>query len=106
MTLTVRPRGQLLPVDGDEPAIEVTAVTWSEKDAGVDAWGGIIEAEERSAMLREQIAAGGARYRLRLADGREGVVELGLSEFEADGSRPIVFRSAGALVRTGKMAEA
>ncbi len=95
MTLTVRPRGQLLPPDGEGSAIEVTAVVWSDRQPGN--WGGIVEAEVAAPMLRERVRAGQKRYRLRLADGREGLVELALSEFEADGARPLTFTGASVL---------
>jgi hypothetical protein len=93
MTFTVRPRGQLLAAEGGDPvaqpAIDVTAVVWAEK--APDAWGGIIEAGPGAEALRKRVLAGQNRYRLRLADGREGLVELALSEFEADGARPLTF---------------
>ncbi len=91
MTLTVRPRGQLWPAEsGDpaaQPAIDVTAVVWADTEPG--AWGGIIEAGAAAGALRERVLAGQNQYRLRLADGREGTVALALSEFEADGARPL-----------------
>ncbi len=103
MTLTVRPRGKLLPPEGETPAIDVTAVVWSDRgsDAGPGAgdWGGIIEAPDDAAGLRARIAGGQTRYRLRLEDGREGVIEMALSEFEADGTQPIKFSGAGPLAR-------
>jgi hypothetical protein len=89
MTLTVRPRGQLLPAEGEGSAIDVTAVVWADTAPG--AWGGIVEAGAAAQILRDRLLAGQNRYRLRLADGREGLVDLALSEFDADGSRPLTF---------------
>jgi hypothetical protein len=99
MTFTVRPRGQLLPAEGGdqvaEPAIEVTAVVWADKAPG--SWGGIIEAGAAAQALRERVLAGQNQYRLRLADGREGLVDLALSDFEADGARPLTFSGASVM---------
>jgi hypothetical protein len=95
MTLTVRPRGQLLPAEGAGSPIDVTAVVWADRAPG--AWGGVVEAGAAAQTLRERVLAGQTRYRLRLADGREELVELALSEFEADGSRPLTFAGASVM---------
>ena len=102
MTFTVRPHGQLLPAEGGsdqvaQPAIDVTAVVWADKAPG--GWGGIIEAGAAAEALRAQVLAGQNQYRLRLADGREGLVALALSEFEADGARPLTFIGVSVMSR-------
>ncbi len=98
MVLTVRQRGQLLLQDG-EVIDDAVATIWFDGDEERGAWGGIIEPQLAGTLLCAQVSAGQARYLLRIEDGREGTVDLGLSEFDADGAHPLTFTGVDALVR-------
>ena len=99
MTLTVRHEGQLLSFEDGNLLDKVVAVSWFDAGEGDGRWGGIIEPSTGRPRLEAQVRAGQTRYRLRLDDGREGVIELGLSEFEADGVRPFTYSGIGQLAR-------
>jgi hypothetical protein len=99
MVLTVRQRGQLLPGADAEAIDEVIAVVWFDRDEESGPWGGIVEPEAAGPQLRTQVGGGQKRYWLRLMDGREGMVELQLSQFEADGAHPLCFSGVGSLAR-------
>ncbi len=100
MVLTVRQRCQLLLPDG-EAIDDAVATVWFDGDEEHGAWGGIIEPQLAGTLLCAQISAGQTHYVLRLEDGREGKVNLGLSEFDADGAHPLTFTGVDALVRRG-----
>ncbi|HEX9116048.1 MAG TPA: hypothetical protein VGA61_08270, partial [Anaerolineae bacterium] len=82
-----------------EPVDEVVATVWFDRDEAEGPWGGIVEPEMAGSLLRAQVSAGERRYRLRLEDGRSGLLDLALSEFEADGDRPLAFAGSGRLAR-------
>jgi len=62
-------------------------------------WGGVIE--PLKGALRASLAQAEAPlpWHLRLDDGREGDIEVTLSQFVADGVRPLQFAGRGALAR-------
>ncbi len=99
MVLTVRQRGQLFLPNRKDQVDDVVVTVWFDHDEERGPWGGIVEPEMAASLLRAEVAAGRTRYHLRLEDGRAGPVKLRLSEFEADGARPLAFEGAGALVR-------
>ncbi len=78
----------------------MVATIWFDQTEGGIRWGGIVEPQVAAPILHAQVLAGQVRYRLQLEDGRMGAVELGLSEFEADGQRPLTFAGIGRLPRT------
>ncbi len=99
MVLTVRQRGQLLLPHAEHVLDDVVATVWFEQDEESEGWGGILEPQMAGALLRAQVSAGQRRYRLQLEDGRSGMLDLGLSEFEADGERPLAFTGFGVMAR-------
>jgi hypothetical protein len=101
MVLTVRQRGQLLLAHSDQPVDDVVATVWFDQTEDGFRWGGIVEPQVAAPILQAQVLAGQVRYRLQLEDGRTGAVELSLSEFEADGQRPLTFAGIGRLARMG-----
>jgi hypothetical protein len=98
MVLTVRQRGQLM-MDNGEVIDDVVATVWFEGNEEHGPWGGIIEPQVAASVVSAQVLTGQIRYRLRLEDGREGAVKLGLSEFDADGAHPLTFAGQGVLGR-------
>ncbi len=101
MVLTIRQRGQLLLAHSGQPVDDVVATVWFDPSEDDGAWGGIVEPQVAAPILHAQVLAGQRHYRLRLEDGRAGAVELSLSEFEADGERPLTFAGVGHLARSG-----
>ena len=99
MVMTTRQRGQLLDATSRATVADVITATWFDPDEDTGAWGGIVEAGPAADHLRGEVQAGRTRYGLRLEDGREGLIDLGLSEFVADGAPPLTFRGAGQLRR-------
>ncbi len=100
MALTVRQRGQLFLPNRKDQVDDVVATVWFDQDEERGSWGGIVEPEMAASLLRAEVVAGRTRYHLRLEDGRAGAVRLHLSEFEADGVRPLAFEGLGTLVRS------
>ena len=93
MTLTTRHKGALKSPDGT--SWEVIALTWFDKAE----WGGFLEVLEDEEKLRKSISPDGSTLELSLDDGRRGEIQVRLSEFIADGKRPLVFSGKGKLER-------
>jgi len=82
---------------GQEETIGTAQVVIWLEDSG--RWGGVIEPLKGD--LRASLAQAEAPrpWHLCLDDGREGDIEVTLSQFVADGVRPLQFNGRGALAR-------
>lgn len=98
MTLTVRHRGQIVPLTGDSPAADVVALIWFDADSGP--WGGTLDIPVGGEVIRQQVATGRTEFCLRLDDDRAGAVRLEFSAFDADGLPPLVFSGIDDLGRS------
>ena len=92
MTLSIRIPATLLRAATQAPLASGIAVIWADPEG----WGGIFEATEQAETLRATVAAQPLAALLQTADGREAAVTLGLSEFVADGVRPLILQGEGA----------
>ncbi len=100
MVLTVRQRGQLFLPNRKDQVDDVVATVWFDQNEETGPWGGIVEPEMAASLLRAEVAAGRTQFHLLLEDGRAGAVKLRLSEFEADGARPLAVDGVGTLIRS------
>ena len=93
MTLSIRTPAKLLSATTDEVLAGGIAIIWGDPQV----WGGIFDAQEQGDQLRAIIGKQPVTASLQTADGRTKTVTLALSEFIADGVRPITFSGRGQL---------